>query len=111
MTDDEMHMYIKLKFGGIGQLVSAFRQALRLPPRPSAKWPSPNENDLWSLLKIWIEHGSPEEFDVTENILELTLRVKFGSLKNAYEFWVANGEESEKYLSPLEQKAVIDYTP
>lgn len=104
MTDDEVQLFLSLKFPNIGQAVQAFKKAINAPEKVPV-------DNIMVLLSMWTEQGAPETFEVSEEIAERVLVLKYGSISNAYYNWVNLPPNAYSRLSINELRIVVDYVP
>lgn len=107
MTDEEMQTFLALKFNDITHVVDTFRTAIQHPPY---RLPYPISNKtIMNGIRVWVEAGAPKHLDIPDHQVEFFLKVKFGSVKNAYDYWLKCGTNLPNFLTEKEEKLVIDY--
>ena len=82
MTDDEIQVYLSLKFSSLGEVVRAFKRATGLPENREIP-----EGTLMKLIDEWVQQGAPAQFHVPPEKTESFLRIKFGTIEKAYQYW------------------------
>ena len=109
MTDDEVELFISLKYANMDKVLTAFRRAIDTPESYLIK--HANFTDVAKGVHKWVEQGCPDKLDIAPEDTELFLCVKFGSLSNAYWWWRNTPPGSKHHLSKHELTAVLDYVP
>lgn len=109
MTDDDIQIFLTLKYSSMDECLHAFKQAIGYPRYEGLPYKIPNEV-IMAGIKAWVEAGAPRKMDIPEDKTEFFLKLKFGNLKNAYDYWIACGKQPN-YLSDNELKIVMDYVP
>jgi hypothetical protein len=107
MTDDEVEVFLSMKFGmnNATEVVNKFKTAFDIHGREGAA----SDETVQAAVRLWAEHGAPEKFEVTETTAPFMLKLKFGSLKKAYAYWVNLPRNTHSGLSEHELKLIIDY--
>jgi hypothetical protein len=82
MTDDDVELYLTLKFSSIAETMMAFRKAIGYPDGHIAV----KINTDWTVrgIHLWTEQGCPEVMDIDPIDAEFFLKIKFGSVRAAY---------------------------
>ena len=109
MTDDDVQLYLTLKYSSMEEVLDAFRRAINVPDSYLIK--HANYSEIEEGIHKWVEKGCPEYLDIAPEDTELFLCVKFGSLSNAYWWWHNTPPGSLHHLSKRELNAVLDYVP
>ena len=109
MTDDEVELFISLKYANMDAVLTAFRRAINVPDGYLIK--HANFGAVSKGVHKWVEQGCPEHMDIAQEDTEFFLRVKFGSLANAYWWWHNTPAGNDHNLSKFELNAVLDYVP
>ena len=109
MTDKDIELFLTLKYSDMQQVVEAFKKAICIPKGHLVK-----DADLKLVqqgIKEWVEAGAPRDFIIPKDRVEFFLKIKFGSLKDAYYFWINTPPGVENGLTEDELKMVMDYIP
>lgn len=106
MTDDDVQLFLTLKFSSIGEVVEAFKKAIHVPKGHVCEIP---DATIQRALKEWVKAGAPQDMTIPEDLVEFFLIVKFGSVKNAYYYWVNTPPGVPHGFSDDELKVVMDY--
>lgn len=104
MTDNEIELFLTLKFSNLGEVVDAFKEAINAPVGYTVLGSS--SNDIMDAIGEWVEQGAPKELEIPDDKVALFLNLKFGSLKKAYYYWQNNPDNN---LSKAELNMVMDY--
>jgi len=104
MTDADVQLFLTLKFSSMPELVDALRYAVGVGPLHSATDAAVNE-----VLKEWAIQGCPEKIVIPDNKASLFLCFKFGTVKQAYEYWVSVAPGEPHGLCDAELTIVMDY--
>lgn len=109
MTDDDLQLYLTLKFNNISDALAAFKKAIHEPKGHLIK--NPATEQIATGIRKWVKAGCPDEMDIEDEDVKLFLIVKFGSLAAAHHHWVNTPPGNEHSLNERELTVVLDYLP
>jgi len=104
VTEDEQQVFLSLKYSSIGEVITAFEVAVNMPGVRTVENVPP-------LLNLWCEQGCLETLDVTKDNAEMVLIWKYGSVFNAYHYWINLPPGMYTRLTMHELRLVVDHVP
>lgn len=109
MTDEEAQVFVRLKFSNMLDVVSAFMEAIGAPR--DHRTGQSNTNVIREGVKKWIAQGCPERLCMTSEDVDFFIKLKYGSIRDAYYYWVNTPPGTQHNLSEEELIRIIDFIP
>jgi hypothetical protein len=107
MTDEDIELFLSLKFPKAEDVIAAFRKAAGIPPRIDTT--GADSNVVAQAIRYWAELGCPEYIDIPREDAELFLILKFGSIDAAWDYVMSRPPGEHHGLSDSEILMVMDY--
>ena len=111
MTDDDVQIFLTLKYSSIGKCVQAFRRSLGYPPDHHGSHMSKLSNigSTMTALKVWVELGCPAVLTIPDDKVLLFIEFKYGSLEDAYDRLMSIHPGDGNPFTDAELKLIIDF--
>ena len=71
MTEEEVQVFLSLKYNDISEVITAFKEAVNMPGERVVE-------NVPELLNEWCEQGCPKTLDIPKDRTEMFLLWKFG---------------------------------
>ena len=82
MDDKLARSFLTLKFLSIDDAIDRFGKAVGMG-RYAVPAAHVDPDDTLAAVKYWVEQGAPDTLEIPDELVELFLRVKFGTIKRA----------------------------
>ncbi len=100
MNDEQIELFLNLKFSNMKEVLDAFAEATDVPTNAFSE-------DVIKIIDEWATQGAPKKLNITDGNVIVLLKAKFGSIKKAYDHWISFPQTHG--LSDIELQIVMDY--